>query len=240
MISGVLNFFHNSDLFRNSVTTITAITSNHIGMITPKIGMRDLKVENSSDPVYPSLHYVPHFEYLQISTAGKTITRLVLEVRITTTEAFIRNCHHQPDTYDFNNFRLTQSYKSYIELSGYLTRLSKWLYSETTVPHALRKAIAKKNAFLNPYRNFSLKVCTPEALRGLDNQMLTVAYNRNISEGRPSRKYTALIQKEFKKRGVDVSELRKNVSNAFIHKIEYTELNTKGRVSLLRGLQKLL
>ena len=204
-------------------------------MITPKIRMRDLKRESSSDPAYPSSHYVPHFEYLQISTAGKTIIKLVLEVRNKTTEAFIRNCHHQPDTYDFNNFRLTRSYKSYIELSGYLARLSSWLYFEAKFPPALKRAIAKKNAFLNPYRTFTLKACTPETLKGLNNQMLTVAYNRNVSEGRTSRKYTALIQKEFKKRGVDVSELRNSVSHACVHKIEYTELNTKGRVSPLGG-----
>ena len=184
-------------------------------MTAPKVSFRQLKMEDNPDPSLPSSYFYTHFKYFGIDRTGKTIKEIVLELKAKVTENFIRNCHFQPETYDFSEFRLTRTYKLQRDLINYLTRLSSWLYRGATIPPSLKKAFAKDNSFKNPYQNFSLASHTSEELKRLNNLMLSVTFNLNICSGAKNDKLQQQILEEFRKRNIDISEIE-NTENVLI------------------------
>lgn len=170
--------------------------------------MRELKMEDSPNPSLPSSYYTRHLDFFGISPEGKTIKQIVLELKTMVNEIFVRNCHFQPDTYQFSDFRLTRTYKLQRELCIYMLQLSSWLYRDSTFPPSLKKAFAKGNSFKNPYQDFSLGIAG-KGFKNLNNLMLSVAFNKDICSESPSRKFQKLVLREFQKRQLDISAVEK-------------------------------
>lgn len=192
--------------------------------------MRELKIEDSPNPSLPSSYYTRHLDFFGISPEGKSIRQIVLELKTTVTEIFVRNCHFQPDTYHFTDLRLTRTYKLHRELCLYLQQLSSWLYRDSTFPPGLKKVFAKGNSFKNPYQDFSLGNISEKDLENLDNLMLSVAFNKDICSESPDRRFQKLVLREFKKRQLDTSTVEKTKNIL----IEVVQKNNKPVLCLLQ------
>lgn len=175
-------------------------------MITPNVRLRDLRIEDNPAPSRSSSYFVKHFGFFGLQPEGKTIKNIVLELKIKVREAFIRNCHLQPETYSFSDFRKSKNYRLQRELMLYLSRLSSWLYQESKYPPSLKKAFSKINCFQNPYQNFRMSGRKRD-LSVLDDLSLTIMYNLDICSSKPSTRFRTRVLEEFTRRGIDSSSI---------------------------------
>lgn len=175
-------------------------------MITPNVRLRNQRIEDNPAPSRSSSYFSRHFRCFELEPNGKTIKTLVLELKLKVREAFIRNCHLQPETYNFSEFKNSRQYRLQRELLLYLSQLSSWLYRETKFPPTLKKAFSKMTSFRNPYENFSLTTRAKD-LSAIDDLRLTLMYNLDICSSSPSTKFRARILQEFFQRGMDISSV---------------------------------
>lgn len=176
-------------------------------MLSPKVKLREFRMEDQPDPGQSSSFYRRHLEYFNIHPEGQTIRAVVIQLKARVRESFIRKCHYLPEAYDFRDFRLTRTYRLYRELITYLSKLSSWLYRGGKIPPSLKKAFSRSHTFVNPYVDFSLGEIAVEDLPQLNNLMLTVAYNLNICNRFPDENFRKSILREMKRRKIPLPEL---------------------------------
>lgn len=169
-------------------------------------------MEDQPDPGQPSSYYHRHLKFFKIEPANKTIKAVVTELKAKVRENFIRKCHYQPETYSFNDFRRTRSYRLYREYLSYLKRLSSWLYRESNLPVSLKKGFSRSHTFVNPYQDFCLNKVSEEELSLHNNLMLSVVFNLNICTRFPNEELRKNVLREFRKRKVDTSEVEKSTN----------------------------
>ena len=189
-------------------------------MLSPKVKLRELKVEDHPDPCQPSAYYLRHLEFFGINPEEKTIKTVVIEMKTRVKESFIRKCHYLPESYDFKNFRLTRTYRLHRELTSYLLKLSSWLYRGGKFPPSLKKAFSAGNTFVNPYRKFSLDQISQKRLSLLNNHMLCVAFNLNVCSRLPDHRLRKSILKEMRNRNLEVSEIEES-RNMLVELVKY-------------------
>lgn len=199
-------------------------------MLSPKLKIREMKIEDQPDPCQSSTFYRRHFEFFKIEPEAKTIKAVVVELKNRVRENFFRKCHYQPQTYDFKDFRLTQSYRLHRELLAYLSKLSSWLYRGSKIPPSLKKAFSRGHTFVNPYEGFSLEELSEEKLPLLNNLMLCVAFNLNICSRFTDPQLRKHLLQEMRNRNMDVSEIEKS-KNVLI---ELVKKDQKEQVVLLQ------